>query len=247
MSRLTIVVGVDGEYQLETPRTDADIIQLGVAFRDYEASLPLADRLKEPSPDRLEAALSTARSGLELAGVEEIKRGESANAVHRAMAEATPLLKEGIRQLKWKYHDNLPSLERWGLSTQLGANGAVLVTSPRTEKQWGNFLVSYAQREQELPTAEQLAVPDLARLMELAAIVEKNRVERDTSTHQRKLGVETRSATARPLLDLLQLACGLLVVTRFDGRVTNALAAWGFTVKGVNSAPPAPAPEPPAA
>ena len=50
------------------------------------------------------------------------------------------------------------------------------------------------------------------------------------------------------LLDLLKVACGLLVVTRFGGKVTEDLGAWGYKVvrRTSKSATP-PVPEPPQA
>jgi hypothetical protein len=45
------------------------------------------------------------------------------------------------------------------------------------------------------------------------------------------------------LLDLLQLACGMLVVTQFDGKVTPALQDWGFNIIQTSGRTPEP-PEP---
>jgi hypothetical protein len=241
---LTLKVGAKGDYQLEWPATDADVIQLGERYLAYEGELSPAGQLQQPDPRQVRDALVSAKAGMELAQAEEIKRSESATAFHNAMAEATPLLKEGIEQLSFKYRDNLAHLERWGLSTKIASRGGVLVSKPRFEALWAEFLISYAAQEQTLPEADRLTTPSLTRLAKLAVIVTQHKAARVTAKSQRKLGVETRSDTARPLLDMLQLACGLLVVMRFDGRVTNALEAWGFKVKERKGAEPMPPPEP---
>ena len=243
MNMLTVKLGVYSDYWVELPATDAELVKLGERFQAHEAELPLAERLKEPDPARLSVALAKAKGGLELAQNSEFTRSESSAAFHAAMTKATTLLKESIEQLTWKYRDNLGQLERWGLPTKIGANGKILVHKPDHEAELAEYLIKYTAREQSLPAADRLTTPALAGLVELATIVQEQGATRAKAQSQRKLGVETRSTTAGPLWDMLQLACGLLVVMRFDGCVTTALEAWGFKVKVGSS----PTPEPPSA
>ena len=59
----------------------------------------------------------------------------------------------------------------------------------------------------------------------------------------REKGTAARAAGTGPLLDLLQLACGMLVVTQFDSKVMPALQDWGFNIiatPGKAAEPPAP-------
>jgi hypothetical protein len=227
----TLVIGVESGYHWEAPATDAEIVEVGKQYVAYESSQEPANRLALPTLSDISAALVVAQGGLEIARREENRRAEAATEVHRAMEQATPLLAEAFEQLKWRQRDNLSRLQQWGLETKLGANGKVLVTKPRNERDWAAFLREFVAKEESLAVDERVMAGNLLPLKDLAATVGKNQVERASAKSARKLAVETRAETAGPLLDLLQLAFGLLVVMRFERRVTTALEAWGFKIK----------------
>jgi hypothetical protein len=241
----TLVIGIDSGYQWETPTTDADIVKVGQQYVAYETSLDPVKRLALPTLADISAAMAVAQGGLESARREEDRRAVAATEFHRAMAEATPLLSEAFEQLKkWKHRANLSRLQEYGLKTKTGASGKVLVTKPRTEQEWAAFLQAFVTKEESLPADQRVLAGTLLPLKELSVSAAKNQVERSTARSARKLAVETRSTTAGPLLDLLQLAFGLLVVTRFDRRVTNALEPWGFAIRATASKTAEPTPDP---
>lgn len=235
----TIKVGIDGDYQVVNPESEAEIVALGERFVAYEQSLPLDERLKLPSADDLAAALKQAQAGHESARAEENRRAVAATAYHTALTQAIPLLKAAIEQLSWLHRENLAQLRDWGLETKTGARGKVLVTKPDRESEWAAFLQSYAAQELSQPEAARLTTPPFDQVQALAQTAQDHQATRTTARSARKLAVETRSTSAGPLFDLLQLAGGLLIVTRFEGRVTNALEAWGFKVKRTAATPAA--------
>lgn len=53
---------------------------------------------------------------------------------------------------------------------------------------------------------------------------------RQAGRNQREAAVQTRTAATSRLLDLLQAAAIIIVVTQFNGVVTNDLQHWGYNV-----------------
>lgn len=237
MGLLTIKLGVDSGYEWKIPKTPAEIIALAITYIEFETTR----RTNAPSLELIREALDRAQKGHTAAQSQELNRAEAANVFHRTLDQATPLLKEAFNQLVWKYRDTLARLERWGLLTKIGARGKLLVTKPQKETGWAAFLQTYVTQEASLPEADRITNPPLATLQALAATARTADVDRVSAQHTRETGVATRLAGAGPLLDLLQLACGMLVATQFDGQVTPALQDWGFNIIQT----PARTPEPP--
>ena len=231
----TLIIGLNNGYQWVTPRTDAEIVELGKQYVAHESGLPLAEQLAVPTLTAVRAALTVAQGGLEAASREDDRRAVAATEVHHAMEQATPLLNEAFDQLKWQHRNNLSELRSYALTTRTGSNGKVLVSRPRTEQEWAAFMLAFVPLQEALPAAERILAGDLLPLKTLAGKVGKNQVERREAKTARKQAVETRSETAGPLLDLLQLAFGALVITRFERRVTTALESWGYRISAIAS------------
>jgi len=242
---LIIKLDANGDFQLVWDADDMSVIALGKAYGAKEGLLPVAQQLKEPSLDMMRQAVTTAIAALEASTAGELQRAEAATRLHNILNEATPLIDLAIDRLKGKYASDLGSLKRWGADIRIGARGKVSLTKPNTELKRIDFLAAYVKREAELPEAERIQDPPLARMTALSAAAEANREARQSGTIQRQAGTQTRSVSSAPLLDLLQVACGLLVVTRFGGVVTENLGEWGYKVVRRTSKPAEPpAPEP---
>jgi hypothetical protein len=158
------------------------------------------------------------------------------------MEQARPLLEKVILHLKSRHADNLAELEQWGLGTKNGSRG-VSVLKPRTETEWRNFLLAYVAKEAALPAAQQMTDPPLSQLQGLADTVQQNRSDRTEQTVRRLRNVATRTSASQQLLDALQAAAAVLIVTRYDYKVTRDLQTWGFnlvakTAPVENPAPP---------
>ena len=106
----------------------------------------------------------------------------------------------------------------------------MLVTRPRNEQAWADFLLAFVPLEEALPAEQRILAGNLLPLKGLSVTVRDNQVARREAKTARKQAEETRSETAGPLLDLLQLAFGMLVVTVYDGKVMPALHDWGFNI-----------------
>lgn len=142
--------------------------------------------------------------------------------------------------LKSRHAANLAELEQWGLKTKNGTRG-VSVLKPRDMNQWRDFLLSYVEKEAILPAAQQITDPSLSQLQALAGTVKQNRADRAEQTTRRLRNVATRTAASQQLLDALQ-AAALLIVTRFDGKVTRDLQPRGFNLVARNGAKEQPTP-----
>ena len=231
----TLKYDAQGAYQVVPPEDDAGIVELGTRYVNYEQASQLP--VGEPSLELIRAAVKEATLGLSAAQIEEFKRSESATAYHNAMTTAMPLLLEAFEQLKWKYRANLGKLERWGLDAKIGTQSKVLVGKPKKELEWANFLLAYTAQEQLMPPTDQINPPDLNQLIELANVVKANKQARDEAVNQRKIGVQKRTESAQRLFDLLQAACAILIVTRYQGRVATDLGVWGFNIQAIRSKP----------
>ena len=238
----TIKLDATGEYQMFPPKTDADTVALGTVFKTHESSLPAAQQVCPQLLTRLGELLVDAQAALGTAAEEAVKARVAGTALHAAMDEATPLLDRAVVLLTRKYEQNLSVLGEWGLTTKTGARGQVRVIKPNSEPKWTEFLIKFAAKENGLPAANRLPEVPLARLTELAAIAGQNRTGRAQSTSVREQNVAARLQAVKPLYDLLQVACGLLMVLHFDGKVTPALQDWGYNIQ-LRKAAPAPAAE----
>lgn len=226
-----IKLDTNGDYQTIPPRTDAEIVALGDAFFKHETGEPQTDPLSPPLLKQIGMTLGLAREALDAAELKAVKTREAGTGLRAALTEAAPLLDRAIVLLCRKYEANLSVLGEWGLTTTLGARGQVKVARPRSAPQRIDFLIRLTTKENALPVADRLGEIPLARLTELAAIAEQQRTGRQLSASEREQNVAVRSEAARSLYDLLQVAAGLLIVARFQGKVTPALQAWGYNVQ----------------
>ena len=86
----------------------------------------------------------------------------------------------------------------------------------------------------------------LFRSQALAATAQQHDAGRQAGQATRIKGTAARTAGAGPLLDLLQLACGMLVVTQFEGKITPDLMDWGFNIIQTPAKPGSTPAQPPA-
>jgi len=227
---VTLVIGIEQGQAWILPKSDEEIVALGQRYVAHESGLEPSAQLAWPPLADMAARVSAVATAQEAARQAEYRRSSASNEFHNALRRATPLLREAILQLKWTQRHNLGALERWGLATKLGTRRGVVVTSPRNEAGWAAFLQSYAKRELSLPEAERLTAPDLAQVQALAQQAATARTERDAAQSQREIATSQVAQSVGPLLDWLQLALGVLVLTRFDRQVTPALAEWGYKI-----------------
>jgi hypothetical protein len=228
---------------VELTLSDADVISLGESYVEYESGLPEEVQLREPPLDLIRTTLTEAKAASEQAVVNENLRAASATDYSHAVIEAKGLMKEAVVELKHKYRKNRARLQDWGLITSVGKKVDVVVTLPATPRQWADFLHDYVVKEQGLPEAERIVDPPLTRLVELDVIIQNTLALRTRGTGERGIGVKNRLASVARLLDLLQAAAVVLVVTRYNGGVTEELARWGYKVVEKTAAPAAAAEE----
>lgn len=233
---LTVRIDANGTYTLKWSRQQAQIIALGVGYVAYESSLPANNRVLAPSLTLVQEALAAAQAEQSTAGSSEVSRATASETYRQTLSLAKPKLNMALVQLKAKYISNHAQLEGWGLDTVAGSSG-VTVRKPRTEKEWATFLTNYVAQESSLAAANQIADPPLAEMSTLATTLQAADTARKAGSSQRQAAVETRTAAANRLLDLLQTAALVITVTQFNGVVSNHLEQWGFQVVTRTTAP----------
>ena len=241
---LNIKLDTKSDLSVKWPLHDPNILALGAAYVAYESSLTAPQQLKDIPLVMMQTALTNAQTAATSAGGGEAARAIAAETLRQKYATAQPLLEIAIHQLKAKYYANLAQLENWGLETVASGKG-VTVRKPRTQSAWITFLKAYVTKEAALPLVDQLTIPALATLQPLNTAIQTALVARETGRNTREVNVLGRSAAAQRLLDLLQVACAILVAVKTNGVVTNDLQNWGYLVEAKKPAAP-PEIEPPA-
>lgn len=227
----SVRIDEDGMYQVRWPSIyrEREVLDLAVAYVAREQSLPEAQRVLSPALALIEGVLAAAQSEQLTAKSSETARATAAETYRQTFAAAKPQLNLALLHLKARYAANLAQLEAWGLDTVVQGH-TISVRKPRTEREWAQFLAQYVAKESSLAAAQQLPEPPLPDMIALNTTLQTADAARKSSQSQREAAVETRVTIVNRLLDLLQGAALVIVLTQFEGRVTNDLQQWGFQV-----------------
>ena len=226
---VTIKIDANGTYILRWPRAQQGILALGAAYVAFESSLPANKQVLAPPLAMIQESLAAAQAEQATANSSEASRAAAAETYRLTLATAKNKLNIALLQLKAKNDANPALLEAWGVNTVAAASG-ITVRKPRTEKEWITLLTNYIAQETSLDVASRLAEPPLTEMNTIAAALQAADAARKAGSSQRQAAVETRTAAADRLLDLLQTAALVITVTEYKGVVTNNLEQWGFQV-----------------
>ena len=242
----TMKFDVQSALELRWGTTDEAIIKHGASFLAFEQQRPASEQLKVLSPTFFTRLVDAAQEAATEAGLGEAERARAAELVRQADEQLRSLVDKLILHLKSRYANNLAELEAFGLKTTAGARG-VSVQKPRDATGRRAFCLAYVDKESALPAASQITDPPLSQLTAIAQVLRDNQAARTTQTNRRQQSVATRTAAAQSLLDALQAAAAVLIVTRLGGQITYALRDWGYEVVGKTGPAPKPleAPTPP--
>ena len=230
---ITIKVDATGLYWLRWPaltRQD-EVMELGRMYVAYEGSLPEGERVLTPGLGLIEGVLAAAEGERAAAHNAETARAIASATYRQTLNTAKRKLDVALLQLRARHAGNLALLEAWGIGTVAKTVG-IAVRRPRTEREWAQFLARYVAQETSLDTASRLPEPPLMEMTALNDTLQAADAARKTAQSQREAAVETRKRLVNRLLDLLQAAALGIVLTQFEGRVTNDLQRWGFEVVG---------------
>lgn len=228
---IAIKIDFAGGYNLVWPRATGEILALAEAYVAKETSLPAGQRLAAPSLALVQNALTEAKTPAESAIQAERDRLEAAETYRQTLVEINQLLDMLLIRLKNQYFNNLGQLAHWGLEVVNGKKGAT-VRKPKGDKAVMAFLQTYVAKESSLPAEQQIKDPALTAVSDLLNRLTSSQAAKQSGRNTREAGVQTRSVKVQELLDILQTAGLVLVVTQFKGVVTNDLQAWGFKVIG---------------
>ncbi len=228
---LKLVLDAKSPFKVRWPETDAAIISLAQALLTAEAVLPEAGRF--PRLDLIQQRLAVAVAARELAQSGEAERSIVSAAEQQAFDQAKALVRKIVAGLSYRYLDELPVLEQWGIAvvrsrTRTGFRSR----TPRNKPAVLEMLTRYVARETLLPEAERLTDPPLAEVITVREALQTAMAERLAASTQREVGVRTRSMEAQALLDLLQVAAAYHVMVNLGGVVDARLQEVGFDVIG---------------
>ena len=226
-----LMIKLDAKSDLEVrwPSTPSDIIALGQAYVAHENALDSEERVTMPSLTLVQQTLAQTQAAQAAAVGGEADRAASAEAYRNTLETLRPLLDVAILQLKVSHANNLAELEHWGLETKGGAR-RVTVIKPRTPQAWADFATAYVTKEQSLSEAERVANPSFAQMSALVTTLQQNAATRQSARNQRTIGVRERANVGARLLDILQVAAGVLLVTRYAGEMSEELVQWGYAI-----------------
>lgn len=225
---ITVKLDVNGDYLVQWPRKDTDILTLTSRYIAKQLSLPVEDRLKDVPLATVQALFNQASAAATTATGGEITRATAAETLSQRIEEVKGYLDLIFLRLKGQYADNLAQLEGWGIPTTKGSRG-INLQKPNTQNKIIAFLRVYVAKESTVSAAEQIADPPLATMQALLNDIEDALASRTTARDQRELNVETRHQVLDELLNWLQTAC-LLLVMQSGGKVSTALQQHGFTI-----------------
>jgi hypothetical protein len=226
---LMLRLDVKSDLEVRWPLTDSEIITLGQAYVARESALASDERVATPSLSLIQQTLAQTQAAATAATSGEAERAASAEAYRSALEELRPLLEIAIVKLKAAHVRNLAELEQWGLQTKSGARG-ITVSKPSSAQPWADFAAAYVAKEQSQPEADRITDPPFAQVSALSETVQQNAATRQSARNQRTIGVRARASVGAQLLDMLQVAAGVLLVTRYHGAMSEELVQWGYAV-----------------
>ncbi len=226
---ITVRLDASGDYRVRWPSRQNEIIALGVAYVAYESSLPVIKQMALPSLTLVQDTVAAAQAEHIAAGSGEAARAAAAETYRQTMITVKTKLDAALLQLRARNISNQAFLEGWGIDTVISSTG-ISVRKPRTEREWVSFLSSYVAKETSLDAPSRLTDPPLAEMTALNTTLQAADVARKAGKDQREAAIEIRMVVANRLLDILQAAALMIVVTQYDGVVTNGLQKWGYEV-----------------
>lgn len=218
-----------GDFDLNLPRDEADLLALAESYVAYEATLSPDEVLHDISCADIQAALSRAQTAQAAQRASETDRAIAAAQLQIAYGQVRPLLDRVILRLKSRHVDNLADLEQWGLKTKVGPHGPI-VLKPVNPLDWLDFLNAFITQESGRLPADQISDPSLSELAEWAERANRAKQDRDAARIQREIHTAARHAAVQQLRQLLLVAVSIRIVKQYQGGVSVELGRWGYTV-----------------
>lgn len=229
---ITVKLDVNGDYIVQWPRKDADILTLTSRYIAQQLSLSVDAQIKDVPLATVQALFTQASTAATTATGGEVTRATAAETLRQRIEQAKGYLDMIFLRLKGQYADNLAQLEGWGIPTTVGSRG-INLHKPNTQNKIIAFLRTYVAKESSLPANQQITDPPLATMQALLTDIEAALTNRITARDQREVNVETRSQVLDELLNWLQIAC-LILTMQSGGKVSPALQQHGFLIVGRN-------------
>lgn len=220
----------NGAYLLRWSRKDHDILANTRAYLLRERSLDESLQLKDIPLAYLQSKYDSALAALSDSQTGEAARSTFTNEYQSRLNHLRKKLQYILALLKYKHASNPFAIEKHGFNVRHAARRGYAVPLPRTNGGLIRLLASYLAQESSLPPAERIPDPSFEEMQTLQTDILRFQQTRAQARIQRTSNVYERRAIITELQDLLQCAAHILIVMRFNGKVSPELALWGFTV-----------------
>jgi len=222
-----IILDPPSPYQVNIPTIEqpTSLITAGENFIAYDETLPpeeqsyllpdLRQLMQECVPTH-----NTYKSS-------EVQRTIASEAVKRLDERAKALIRKIRYKLNYDYMETPEAVEEWGFQVKQGT-GKILL--PKTRSDRLALLDTYIAKEESRPPAERLATPDLAAVTQVRDDLKANLDACRSNRSRRKVSYSARTETLKALYDTLRLAGGLIILKKFNRKLTPGLENWGIEV-----------------
>ncbi|MCB9133776.1 MAG: hypothetical protein H6636_00005 [Anaerolineales bacterium] len=220
----------DGQYFVRWARNPREILANTQAYIAYESSLEAHLQLKDLPLSFFQAKNAEALGAQAEAQTGEATRTQSTGTYRACLTTLRKNFQRILAYLRYKHAHNLLLLERYGLDVRHAARGGYTVALPRTDAGLVALLDIYLAQETSLPPEERIPDPALAEMQTLKTDLANYQYTRRQARTQRTSNIAERRNITEELNQYLRCAAHLLLITRFNGKVTPELGNWGFTV-----------------
>jgi hypothetical protein len=209
---LVLRFDVKNSDHLHWPTTEAQILALGRAYVSHEATLPLLEQLKDLPLSTIQSALHLAETAREAGSRGEADRVNAVATYQITVSKIREALRQAREVLEPHHAQDIFALRNWGFEIILSRDQPT-VRLPTTNQEWILLLTKYVQQEGSLPEAKRVPQPSYGG---------RARVEASEQVGSHEI---------QRLLELLQGAALIRILSRYNSQVTPELRAWGYEVR----------------
>ncbi|MCB0172925.1 MAG: hypothetical protein KDJ97_20510 [Anaerolineae bacterium] len=222
-----VQLATSSAYQVDipTPKQPAKLITAGQNFVKYDESLPPEEQ-SYLLPD-LKYLLQDCVPTQKIYKSSEVQRTIASEAVKRLDEQAKALIHKIRYKLNFDYTETPEAAEEWGFEVKQGTRNILM---PRKLSDRLALLDTYIAKEESRAPEERFSKPNLEDVIRLRDDLKANLDIRRASRSRRKDSYAARAESLEALYDTLRMAGGLIILKKFNRKLTPGLENWGIEV-----------------
>lgn len=214
---------------LQWPTTEVQILTLGRAYIAHEAKLPPEERLKDLPLSLIQNALRLAETARDAESRGEADRVTAVATYRLTLNKAKEALRQAREALEVRNATDILTLRGWGFDIVF-SHDKPAVRLPNTDQDWFFLLAAYVQHEGSLPENERVAQPPYAEILALYQVIQESLEARQQGHARVEASTQVWSHEIQRLLELLQSAALIRILSRYNGHVVSDLREWGYEI-----------------